>query len=215
MKFAVGQPVTRIEDTRLIKGEGKFTDDLKLPNMANGVFLRSPYAHANILSIDIDEALKESGVIDIFTGDRLKQEGLGHMSVIDFLENKDGTPMNASKRPILAIGKVRHVGDPVVFIVAETINQALDASELVEISYEELPCVTDTAKALNKESPILFEEFGTNSAVDWEFGSEKEWQDVEEKADIVSKVDLINNRIVVNPIEPRSATSDFNKEKEM
>ena len=120
MKFAVGQPVTRIEDTRLIKGEGKFTDDLKLPNMANGVFLRSPYAHANILSIDIDEALKMSGVIDIFTGDRLKQEGLGHMSVIDFLENKDGTPMNASKRPILAIGKVRHVGDPVVFIVAET-----------------------------------------------------------------------------------------------
>lgn len=214
MKFAVGQPVTRIEDTRLIKGEGKFTDDLKLPNMANGVFLRSPYAHANILSIDIDEALKMSGVIDIFTGDRLKQEGLGHMSVIDFLENKDGTPMNASKRPILAIGKVRHVGDPVVFIVAETINQALDASELVEISYEELPCVTDTAKALNKESPILFEEFGTNSAVDWEFGSEKEWQDVEEKADIVSKVDLINNRIVVNPIEPRSATSDFNKEKD-
>ena len=150
MKFAVGQPVTRIEDTRLIKGEGKFTDDLKLPNMANGVFLRSPYAHANILSIDIDGALKMSGVIDIFTGDRLKQEGLGHMSVIDFLENKDGTPMNASKRPILAIGKVRHVGDPVVFIVAETINQALDASELVEISYEELPCVTDTAKALNK-----------------------------------------------------------------
>ena len=214
MKFAVGQPVTRIEDTRLITGQGKFTDDLKLPNMANGVFLRSPYAHANILSIDIDEALKMPGVIDIFTGDRLKEEGLGHMSVIDFLENKDGTPMNASKRPILAIGKVRHVGDPLVFIVAETINQALDASELVDISYEELPCVIDTAKALNKESPILFEEFGTNSAVDWEIGSEKEWRDIESKADIISKVDLINNRIVVNPIEPRSSTSDYNKEKD-
>ena len=112
------------------------------------------------------------------------------MSVIDFLQNKDGSPMNASKRPILATGKVRHVGDPVVFVVAESMNQALDASELIEIDYDELPCVIDTGKALNSDSPLLFDEFGTNSAVDWEFGSEKEWQDVEEKADIVSKVDL-------------------------
>ena len=97
MKFAVGQPVTRIEDTRLITGEGKFTDDLKLPNMVYGVFLRSPYAHANITGIDYEEALKMPGVVDIFTGDRLQSEGLSHMSVIDFLQNKDGTPMNASK----------------------------------------------------------------------------------------------------------------------
>ena len=212
MKFAVGQPVTRIEDTRLITGEGKFTDDLKLPNMVYGVFLRSPYAHANITGIDYDEALKMPGVVDIFTGDRLQNEGLSHMSVIDFLQNKDGTPMNASKRPILAVGKVRHVGDPVVFVLAETTNQALDASELIDVSYDELPCVTDTSKALNSDSPILFEEFGSNSAVDWELGSEDEWKAVEEKADHISKVDLINNRIVVNPIEPRSAISDYNKD---
>ena len=211
MKFAVGQPVTRIEDIRLITGKGNFTDDQKLPNMAHGVFTRSPYAHAKIISINIDEAKKMPGVIDIFTGDRLQEEGLSHMSVIDFLQNKDGSPMNASKRPILAVGKVRHVGDPVAFIVAETTNQALDASEFIEIDYEELPCVTDTAKALEKDSPILFEEFGSNLAVDWELGSEKEWSDVKDKADHVSEVTLINNRIVVNPIEPRSATSDFNK----
>ena len=212
MKFAVGQPVTRIEDIRLITGKGNFTDDQKLPNMAHGVFTRSPYAHAKIISINIDEAKKMPGVIDIFTGDRLQEEGLSHMSVIDFLQNKDGSPMNASKRPILAVGKVRHVGDPVAFIVAETTNQALDASEFIEIDYEELPCVTDTAKALEKDSPILFEEFGSNLAVDWELGSEKEWNDVKDKADHVSEVTLINNRIVVNPIEPRSATSDFNKD---
>ena len=211
MKFAVGQPVTRIEDVRLITGKGNFTDDQKLPNMAHGVFTRSPYAHAKIISINIDKAKKMPGVIDIFTGDRLQEEGLSHMSVIDFLQNKDGSPMNASKRPILAVGKVRHVGDPVAFIVAETTNQALDASEFIEIDYEELPCVTDTAKALEKDSPILFEEFGSNLAVDWELGSEKEWSDVKDKADHVSEVTLINNRIVVNPIEPRSATSDFNK----
>ena len=211
MKFAVGQPVTRIEDVRLITGQGNFTDDQKLPNMAHGVFTRSPYAHAKIISINIDKAKKMPGVIDIFTGDRLQEEGLSHMSVIDFLQNKDGSPMNASKRPILAVGKVRHVGDPVAFIVAETTNQALDASEFIEIDYEELPCVTDTAKALEKDSPILFEEFGSNLAVDWELGSEKEWSDVKDKADHVSEVTLINNRIVVNPIEPRSATSDFNK----
>ena len=134
------------------------------------------------------------------------------MSVIDFLQNKDGSPMNASKRPILAVGKVRHVGDPIAFIVAETTNQALDASELIEVDYEELPCVTDTAKALDSDSPILFEEFGSNSAVDWELGSEQEWNDVTDKAEHVSEVTLINNRIVVNPIEPRSATSDFNKD---
>ena len=211
MKFAVGQPVTRIEDVRLITGQGNFTDDQKLPNMAHGVFTRSPYAHAKIISINIDKAKKMPGVIDIFTGDRLQEEGISHMSVIDFLQNKDGSPMNASKRPILAVGKVRHVGDPVAFIVAETTNQALDASEFIEIDYEELPCVTDTAKALEKDSPILFEEFGSNLAVDWELGSEKEWSDVKDKADHVSEVTLINNRIVVNPIEPRSATSDFNK----
>ena len=211
MKFAVGQPVTRIEDVRLITGQGNFTDDQKLPNMAHGVFTRSPYAHAKIISINIDKAKKMPGVIDIFTGDRLQEEGLSHMSVIDFLQNKDGSPMNASKRPILAVGKVRHVGDPVAFIVAETTNQALDASEFIEIDYEELPCVTDTAKALEMDSPILFEEFGSNLAVDWELGSEKEWSDVKDKADHVSEVTLINNRIVVNPIEPRSATSDFNK----
>ena len=129
MKFAVGQPVTRIEDTRLITGQGKFTDDQKLPGMVHGVFTRSPYAHAKIISINIEEAKKMPGVIDIFTGERLIKEGLSHMSVIDFLQNKDGTPMNASKRPILAVEKVRHVGDPVAFIVAETTNQALDASE--------------------------------------------------------------------------------------
>ncbi len=212
MKFAVGQPVTRIEDVRLITGQGNFTDDQKLPNMAHGVFTRSPYAHAKIISINIDKAKKMPGVIDIFTGDRLQEEGISHMSVIDFLQNKDGSPMNASKRPILAVGKVRHVGDPVAFIVAETTNQALDASEFIEIDYEELPCVTDTAKALEKDSPILFEEFGSNLAVDWELGSEKEWSDVKDKADHVSEVTLINNRIVVNPIEPRSATSDFNKD---
>ena len=212
MKFAVGQPVTRIEDIRLITGKGNFTDDQKLPNMAHGVFTRSPYAHAKIISINIDKAKKMPGVIDIFTGDRLQEEGISHMSVIDFLQNKDGSPMNASKRPILAVGKVRHVGDPVAFIVAETTNQALDASEFIEIDYEELPCVTDTAKALEKDSPILFEEFGSNLAVDWELGSEKEWSDVKDKADHVSEVTLINNRIVVNPIEPRSATSDFNKD---
>ena len=108
----------------------------------------------------------------------------------------------------------RQVGDPVVFVVAETTNQALDASELIDVSYDELPCVIDTSKALNSESPLLFDEFGTNSAVDWELGSEQEWKDVEEKAEHISKVDLINNRIVVNPIEPRSATSDYNKESD-
>ena len=100
MKFAVGQPVTRIEDTRLITGEGKFTDDLKLPDMVYGVFLRSPYAHAKITSISYEEALKMPGVVEIFTGERLQDEGLSHMSVIDFLQNKDGSKKIENKEEI-------------------------------------------------------------------------------------------------------------------
>ena len=110
MKFAVGQPVTRIEDTRLITGEGNYTDDIKFEDMCHGVFVRSPYSHAKILNIDVESARKMPGVIDIFTNDSFTEAGITHMSVIDFLQNKDGSPMNASKRPILASDRVRHVG---------------------------------------------------------------------------------------------------------
>tara|TARA_B100001250_G_scaffold312165_1_gene274155 strand:+ start:3542 stop:5854 length:2313 start_codon:yes stop_codon:yes gene_type:complete len=209
MKFAVGQPVTRIEDARLITGEGSYTDDLKFPNMCYGAFVRSPYAHAKILKIDIEEAKKMPGVIDIFTADNFINDGITHMSVIDFLENKDGTPMNASKKPILANEVVRHVGDPVVFIIADSVNEALDASDHVLIEYEELPSNSDTAKALDQNSPKLFEEFSSNCAVDWGIGSDDDWQKVEKEAHHISHVHLINNRIVVNPIEPRSAVSIF------
>ena len=213
MKFAVGQPVTRIEDTRLITGEGNYTDDIKYANMCHGVFVRSPYAHAKITNIDIDSARSMPGVIDIFTNDKFISAGITHMSVIDFLQNKDGSPMNASKRPILASEKVRHVGDPVVFIIAETTNEALDAADSVIIEYEELPSNSDTSKALLPDSPRLFEEFNSNCAVDWGIGSDDEWKQVEREAHHVSHVHLINNRIVVNPIEPRSAVSVFNKDE--
>ena len=209
MKFAVGQPVTRIEDARLITGEGSYTDDLKFPNMCYGAFVRSPYAHAKILKIDIEEAKKMPGVIDVFTADNFINDGITHMSVIDFLENKDGTPMNASKKPVLANEVVRHVGDPVVFIIADSVNEALDASDHVLIEYEELPSNSDTAKALDQNSPKLFDEFSSNCAVDWGIGSDNDWQKVEKEAHHISHVHLINNRIVVNPIEPRSAVSIF------
>ncbi|MEC9459325.1 MAG: xanthine dehydrogenase family protein molybdopterin-binding subunit [Pseudomonadota bacterium] len=209
MKFAVGQPVTRIEDTRLITGEGSYTDDLKFSDMCYGAFVRSPYAHAKILKIDIEEAKKMPGVIDILTADSFINDGITHMSVIDFLENKDGTPMNASKKPILANEVVRHVGDPVVFIIADSVNEALDASDHVLIEYEELPSNSDTAKALDQNSPKLFDEFSSNCAVDWGIGSDDDWQKVKKEAHHISHVHLINNRIVVNPIEPRSAVSIF------
>ena len=211
MKFAVGQPVTRIEDTRLITGEGNYTDDIKFDNMCHGVFVRSPYSHAKILNIDVENARNMPGVVDIFTNDQFSNAGVTHMSVIDFLQNKDGSPMNASKRPILASDKVRHVGDPVVFIIAESVNKALDAADNVIVEYEELPCNSDTARALKDDTPKLFDEFETNCAVDWGIGSDEEWEKIKSDAHHVSHVHLINNRIVVNPIEPRSAVSVFNE----
>ena len=192
MKFAVGQPVTRIEDTRLIKGKGIYTDDIKFQNMCYGVFVRSPYAHAKILSVDTQEAKRMPGVVDIYTGETFTKDGITHMSVIDFLQNKDGSPMSASKRPILAVDRVRHVGDPVVFILAESVNEALDASDLVVIEYEELPSNSDTAKALDTDSPKLFEEFSSNCAVDWGIGSDEDWEKVKKEAHHVSHVHLLS-----------------------
>jgi len=180
--------------------------------MCYGAFVRSPYAHAKIIKIVVEEAKKMPGVIDVFTADNFINDGITHMSVIDFLENKDGTPMNASKKPILANEVVRHVGDPVVFIIADSVNEALDASDHVLIEYEELPSNSNTSKALDKNSPKLFNEFSSNCAVDWGIGSDDDWQKVEKEAHHISHVHLINNRIVVNPIEPRSAVSIFEKD---
>ena len=146
-EFAIGQGVSRFEDPRLIRGGGRYTDDIKLPGMAHAVVLRSPYAHAKIKSIDIKAAKAAPGVLAVLTAADVKAAGYGDLPVPGDLKRRDGSPMYKARYPILAEDRVRWVGDYVAFVVAETPAQAQDAAELIQVDYEELPAVTSTAEA--------------------------------------------------------------------
>ena len=149
-KFAVGQSVRRIEDPRLLQGFGRYADDVNLPHQAYAVVVRSPHAHAAIRSIDATAARAASGVLGVFTGEDLAADGLGDLPTDKSRKRPDGSPAFATPRPALVRGRARHVGDPVAFVVAQTIEQAVDAAELVAVDYEPLPAVAATADALRK-----------------------------------------------------------------
>lgn len=143
----IGQSVERREDSRFLTGKGQYTDDITLPQQTYAYFLRSPYAHARITRPDAAAAAKAPGVLGIFTGDHFK--AVGGLPCGWLINNLDGTPMKEPKHPVLADGKVRCVGDRVALVVAETLEQARVAAELIEVDYDELPPVVDTATALN------------------------------------------------------------------
>ena len=146
-EFAIGQGVSRFEDPRLVRGGGRYTDDIQLPGMAYGVVLRSPHAHAKIKSIDTAAAKAAPGVLAVITAADWKAAGFGDLPSHGGLKRRDGSPMFKPRYPVLAEDRVRWVGDPVAFVVAETPAQALDAAELVQVDYEELPAVVSTAEA--------------------------------------------------------------------
>src|SRR5690242_16636398 len=168
MKFGIGQPVKRFEDLRLITGAGRYTDDIALPNMAHVHILRSPVAHAALGAVDTSRARSMPGVLLILTGEDVVKDGLGDVPCDAPLTNRDGTPRHDTPRPVLAVGKVRHVGQPVAFIVAETLNQARDAAEAIEVEYEMLPAVVDARAALEPEAPQLFDTIPGNLVFDWD-----------------------------------------------
>ena len=157
-EFAVGQGVSRFEDPRLIRGGGRYTDDIKLPGLAHAVVLRSPYAHAQIQSIDPNPAKVAPGVLAVLTAADVQAAGYGDLPVPGGLKRRDGSPMYKARYPILAEDRVRWVGDYVAFVVAETPAQAQDAAELVQVDYEELPAVTSTAEAPKPGAPRVWED---------------------------------------------------------
>ncbi len=146
-EFGIGQPVKRFEDRRLLRGEGRFQNDVNLPFQAHAVVLRSPHAHARIRRLDTAPALAAPGALAVLTADDIAAAGLGVMGVPFQRKRPDGSPMFARAFKGLAEGTVRYVGEPVAFCVAETLAQARDMAELVEVEYEPLPSVTDTAEA--------------------------------------------------------------------
>src|SRR5882672_7875265 len=211
MKFGVGQPVQRFEDQTLITGKGRYTDDIQLENPAHAYVLRARVGHANIRKVDTAAARKMPGVLLVLTGEDLKADGLGDVPCHAPLNNKDGSPRKDTPRPALAVGKVRHLGQPVALVVAETLLQAQDAAEAIEIDYETLPAVTDARAAMEQGAPQLFDSIPGNLVFDWDNDtSDFAVTDAAfAKAAHVTTLELINNRVVANSMEPRNAIGDW------
>lgn len=204
MKFGVGQPVPRTEDARLLTGGGRYTDDQNRPGQLHAAFVRSPHAAAKIVSIDADAAREMPGVAAVYTVADLDAAGVGPLPCLFALKNRDGSPYVAPPRPALARGAVRHVGDPVAMVVAESLWQARDAAEAVFVDYADRPSTADTGAALDPAAAQVWEQAPGNLCFDWEAGDEAAADAGFAKAARVVKLDLVNNRVVPNPLEGRA-----------
>lgn len=204
----IGQSVKRVEDKRFITGQGRYTDDIVLPRMVHAYILRSPYAHARIKSIDTSEALAMKGVVAIYTGKDFENiNGVPCGWQVNF---KDGTTMREPKHPLLVLDKVKHAGDGVAMVVAETKEIAADAAEAIDVKYEVFKAVTNPKEALAPGAPLVHDEFPDNIAFDWQIGNDKAEVDAAmASAHHITKLDFTNNRVVPNAMEPRSYIGDY------
>src|SRR5215467_886882 len=205
MKFGVGQPVPRMEDPTLLRGQGQYTDDINLAGQAYAVMVRSRIAHGVLKGIDTKAALAMPGVIAIYTAADLDQAGFGPLKCPMNIPQRDGSPMKTPPRPSLAKGKVRYVGEAVACVVAETAVQAKDAAEAVELDIEELPAATTPAQALAAGAAQIHDEAPGNLALDFHYGDGEAVKKAFAEAAHVTRLDINSNRIVVSPMEPRSA----------
>ncbi len=203
-QFGVGQPVRRVEDRRFITGHGTYLDDITLPRQAHAVVLRSPHANARIRAIDTGEAAALPGVLAVLTGADLAADGIG---TIPCLSGVDGAAL--PPRPALVRDRVRHVGDSVALVVAETPAIAHDAAERIAVDYEPLPAATDTAHAADPGQPQVWDEHPGNLCFDWEVGDRGAVERAAAGARHRVALTLVNNRIVVNSMEPRGAIGAY------
>jgi carbon-monoxide dehydrogenase large subunit len=208
-KYAIGQPVLRTEDPVLVRGEGRFTDDVSVPGQLYAVIVRSRHAHGIIKKIDTEAARKMRGVLGVYTGADLTAAGYGTLKCIVPFKNRDGSEMKKPPRPALPTDKVRFVGDPVAFVVADTLNRAKDAAEAVEVEIEPLPAVTDPEEALSADAPQLYDDVPGNVALDYHYGDTDAVKDAFANAAHVTRLQLVNNRVVVNAMEPRAAVAAY------
>ena len=208
-RFGLAQPVRRVEDPRLLKGAGRYTDDIALPGMLHGIVLRSPHAAARITSLDVAQARAVPGVHAVYAAADLAAEGIGPLPCAAPVQNKDGSDMAAPPHPVLADAMVRHVGDPVAFIVADTIQAARDAAEVVAVSYDVLPSSTDLPTTMDAGAAQVWPQAQNNLCFDWEIGDKAATDAEFAKAAHVTRLTVVNNRIVVSSIETRAALADY------
>jgi carbon-monoxide dehydrogenase large subunit len=208
-QFGLAQPVRRVEDPRLLKGGGRYTDDIATTGVLYGVVLRSPHAAATINAIDTASAKAIPGVRAIFTSADLNADGIGGLPCAVKLQNRDGSDQAMPPHPVLADGTVRHVGDPVAFIVAETYQAGRDAAEAIAVDYGVLPSATDLATAMDAGQPLVWPDVPNNRVFDWEIGDRTKTDALFAAAAKVVSLTVVNNRIVVNSMEPRAAIAEY------
>ncbi len=201
----IGAAVRRKEDRRFLTGRGTYVDDINRPNQTWAVIVRSPHAHARIKSIDTSAATAAPGVVAVFTGADMQVGGLPCGWQI---HNKDGSPMLEPPHPPLVSDKARHVGDQVAVVIAETRSQARDAAELVAVDYEMLPAVIDMREAI-KGGSLVHDDVPNNTCYDWELGDKAATDEAFAKAAHVTKIDIVNNRLIPNAMEPRAALGEY------
>lgn len=207
--YGIGDSAPRPEDRHLVTGHGQYTDDVNLPGQAYGVMLRSTMAHATILGLDLTAAREMPGVLAIYTDDDLTKAGYGGLACKLPLKSRDGSPLKAPVRPSLARDRVRFVGEGIAFVVAETLAQARDAAEAIEIDFDPLPAVVLPQDAAATGVQAIHDDAPANTALDWDYGDAAAVDQAFAEAAHVTKISLVNSRVVPSPLEPRAAVADF------
>ncbi|MDI9350073.1 MAG: xanthine dehydrogenase family protein molybdopterin-binding subunit [Candidatus Symbiobacter sp.] len=205
----MGQPLTRLEDERLISGRGQFTADHDEARQLHAFVMRSPYAHATLKHLNVDAAKQAPGVAAILTHHDISQAGLGQLSYKLGLKSREGKEMVLPPRPLLAMGRVRYVGEPIAFIVAESVEQARDAAEMIEIEFDDLPSITELARSVDADMPQIWPDAPHNVCLDWHQGDQAKTEAAFKNAAHIVKLRLINNRLISHPLETRNATGVY------
>ncbi|MAI02540.1 MAG: carbon monoxide dehydrogenase [Rickettsiales bacterium] len=211
MKFGIGQPLKRKEDSKFITGNGSYTDDINLENQFSMYIVRSPYAFANIKNINFSAAEKKKGVLKIINFNIIEKLKIKPMSPGFVVKNKDGSEMVKTLRNILAKKKVRYVGQPILAIIAVDLYTAEEASDLIEIEYDVLQSTTNIKDAIDNDAPIVRDELSNNICFDWELGEKQNTNTSINNSDYKIDIKLVNNRLVPNPMECRSTIGSYNK----
>ena len=204
----IGAPIKRVEDKRFLTGRGRYTDDLNQPNQLYACILRSPHAHANLKKVDVSQAKAAPGGIDIFTGSDMAADEVGSLPCGWQIHSKDGSPMHEPGHPPMAVTKVRHVGDQVAIVIAETKSQARDALDIIEVDYEVLPAAINMDEALSGKA-LVHDDVPNNMCFDWEIGDKEATENSFSDAHKVVSIELVNNRLIPNAMEPRAAVAQF------
>lgn len=208
MSEGIGKSVPRKEDNRFITGKGRYTDDIKQVGQSHAYFVRSPHAHADVVSIDVDEALSAPGVIAVLTGADVTADGLGGLPCGWMIHSKDGSEMKQPHHPVLADNRVHYLGEPVAMVIADTALEAKNAAELVVVDWAEKQAVVSVSEA--QTAPAIYDDIPQNTCYEWALGDSDAVAKAMEKAAHVTRIELTNNRLIPNAMEPRAALAEYN-----